>query len=52
MYSMKRFELTSKNDWHLNYTVFIVRLSIIVEIKKPPLPKGRGTTEGGGGIYE
>ena len=21
------------------------------EQKKPPLPKGRGTTEGGGGIY-
>ena len=25
-------------------------MSNIVENKKPPLPKGRGTTEGGGGI--
>ncbi len=27
-------------------------MSNAVERKKPPLPKGRGTTEGGGGIQE
>ena len=39
-----------KNGLHLNLMYRNVKISNIVE-RKPPLPKGRGTTEGGGGIY-
>ena len=35
---------------HLNLMLRNMDVSKVVERKKPPLPKGRGTTEGGGGI--
>jgi len=40
-----------KNKLHLNLMCRNMNMSNVVENEKPPLPKGRGTTEGGGGIY-
>ena len=51
IFSSEFTQATTEKHWHPDYTVFVVRVSKKFEIKKPPLPKGRGTTEGGGGIY-